>query len=528
MNIASSLRRSSRLTSSPYFNGAATQASPCFSSTESTSAEQSDRSSSRKTKKSKRSSNESPVSSKKTKVPPSNKAATVERTQSFEPAWWGNVLVKRTQSTLVGRSTKGSQTIETNNYPPVHTLILGTHPSIASLSTNQFYGHQQNAFWYLVGDSLGFRRNEAISPLTNKPFASFYDHLRYGSDRIISYDKQLETLVSRGFALWDIVQECERKGSLDTDIKLETPNPIREFCEGDGSTIKRIVIANGTTGAKFFVRHFREWFTVGGIVAAKDDLSQQVFKSAMNSAKKAGVEAWSGDGGVKPAIEVVCLPGVSPAAASIRYVDKRSAWEKGCFEPGLSDFEDWKKQTLAVTPSKRNKNEAVVVTPTSSNAPVERSISSSSRTAGSTKSSPNSKQSAAQFLSSDIAKLAPENNWVDLKATPEELRPSATLTNGQCFNWMVVDDSKFVSNERKQSAWGTHDAKEWIGPLGDRVLSIRETQTTTQYRVLLGPTDGASEDLRVSQSPVVLIALVHSPLTYILLYLLYTIEILSP
>jgi len=46
------------------------------------------------------------------------------------------------------------------------------------------------------------------------------------------------------------------------------------------------------------------------------------------------------------------------------------------------------------------------------------------------------------------------------------------------------------------SAWGVHDAKEWVGPLGNRVISIRETPNTTLYRVLHGPTDGVDEYLR--------------------------------
>lgn len=90
------------------------------------------------------------------------------------------------------------------------------------------------------------------------------------------------------------------------------------------------------------------------------------------------------------------------------------------------------------------------------------------------------------------AQVYPQNPWVDLEVPPVELRPSATLTNGQCFNWIPVER---VSNETKVphvqspskiSAWGVHDALEWIGVINQTVFSIRETPHTTLYRVLSG------------------------------------------
>jgi G:T/U-mismatch repair DNA glycosylase len=445
-----------------------------------------------------------PDPKKHKRSPSNNKPVSIERTTSFEPAWWGNVLVDRTQSTLVTKPAKNEPT-KTANYPPVHTLILGTHPSIASLSTNQFFGHQQNAFWYLVGDALGFRRNEAVSASTKKPYATYYNHLRYDTNTIIEYDDQLELFVSRGFALWDIVRECERKGSLDQDINGETPNLIREFCQDRGS-VRRIVIANGTTGGIFFVKHFKEWFLDGGVVAGRDDMSQRCFKAVMNRAKKAAVAETDGDD-KREAIEVVCLPSVSPAAAKFTYLEKREAWERWCFEPGLADYKDWAKRSYVhgdddKSPKKETKG-MNAVSPSPAKTPAKKSVPkspSTASTASSQKSSPN-KAPAIQFASSDIAKLSPENDWIDLQVPPEELRPSATLTNGQCFNWMVVDTENGDGDQSnaKQSAWGSHDATEWIGPLGDRVLSIRETPSSTLCRVLHGPLEGTTDDLRVSK-----------------------------
>jgi N-glycosylase/DNA lyase len=405
----------------------------------------------------------------------------VERTHSFEPAWWGNILKDKND----------------DEYPPVHTLILGTHPSIASLSKNEMFGHPLNAFWYLAGDSLGFRRSAAVSPTTGKPYVYFHDHLRYDNEHILEYSQQLERLVSKGFAMWDIVAECEREGSLDQDIEQEVANPIREFCEGtlnnidQMASVKRIIIANGSTGAKFFVKHFTQWFVDGKLCAASDDMSQRAFKSVMNKAKKAQGEVSISDG--NDMIEVVVLPGVSPAAAKFTYLEKRAAWETSCYGPGLKDYETWQSNRLTEQSSHKSPVKQMMQTPKKESATARANMP---RTPSSSPKGP-----VVRILSSDIAKLAPENDWVDLEVSPAELRPSSTLTNGQCFNWMVVDTEEkeevTVSNgSPRQSAWGTHDAKEWIGPLENRVLSIKETPTTTLFRVIHGPLEGTKEYLK--------------------------------
>ena len=91
------------------------------------------------------------------------------RTRSFAPAWWGNVLAADAHARRHPHAAGGpapAPAEATARRPPVHTLILGTHPSIASLDRDEMYGHPQNAFWYLAGDALGFRRAAAVSPAT--------------------------------------------------------------------------------------------------------------------------------------------------------------------------------------------------------------------------------------------------------------------------------------------------------------------------------------------------------------------------
>jgi N-glycosylase/DNA lyase len=106
------------------------------------------------------------------------------------------------------------------------------------------------------------------------------------------------------------------------------------------------------------------------------------------------------------------------------------------------------------------------------------------------------------ILASDILNISVENRWIDLQITPDELRCSSTLTNGQCFNWMVVMDDKAdlkctsSVSSLSSSAWGTHNETEWIGVVDNMVLSLRETPTTTFCRVLHAEdNDGTPNDI---------------------------------
>ena len=59
----------------------------------------------------------------------------------------------------------------------------------------------------------------------------------------------------------------------------------------------------------------------------------------------------------------------------------------------------------------------------------------------------------------------------DLEVSPFELRPSVTLTIGQCFHWQVVEndgDSTIEKNTSLSSAWRTYDANKWVGILQTR------------------------------------------------------------
>lgn len=79
-------------------------------------------------------------------------------------------------------------------------LILGSMPSITSLAMSEYYGHPQNRFWKMM------------SVLLN------------GS--IENYETKKNLLLVNHIALWDVIDSCERNGSLDSAIENEVENDV--------------------------------------------------------------------------------------------------------------------------------------------------------------------------------------------------------------------------------------------------------------------------------------------------------------
>jgi N-glycosylase/DNA lyase len=83
-----------------------------------------------------------------------------------------------------------------------------------------------------------------------------------------------------------------------------------------------------------------------------------------------------------------------------------------------------------------------------------------------------------------------DEDFQDLNVSPQELRPSRTLTTGQVFHWRAI-----MKPNKKSSAWGVHNATEWLGVLrcsrckGSVVVVLRETPTTCLFRVLYKTTE---------------------------------------
>lgn len=82
-------------------------------------------------------------------------------------------------------------------------LILGSIPGAKSLAMNQYYAHPQNQFWKIIFELLA---------------------VPYTTD----YPQRIAVLQQHGIALWDVIESCERKGSLDATIKNEAVHNLHE------------------------------------------------------------------------------------------------------------------------------------------------------------------------------------------------------------------------------------------------------------------------------------------------------------
>lgn len=143
-------------------------------------------------------------------------------------------------------------------------LILGSMPGKASLEANQYYAHPHNQFWKMMGVLV-----DAMPDL--------------------AYEKRLEKLKDARIALWDVLQSCHRKTSLDSDIQNELPSDFVEFFSRY-PTIDYIFF-NGRKAYESFRRY---------VIPALPTGQRQMF----------------------------ILPSTSPAHAGMRFEDKLKIWQQ--------------------------------------------------------------------------------------------------------------------------------------------------------------------------------------------------------
>lgn len=147
-------------------------------------------------------------------------------------------------------------------------LILGSMPGVASLEARQYYAFPRNVFWKIMGELF------AAGPE-------------------LDYPARLHMLAEHHIALWDVIQTCQRAGSLDSAIS------------DDGMT------TNDFDG--FFSQH---------------PLITHVYFNGQTAAglfKKKVVPALIGQIETRH-IETRALPSTSPAYAAKSYADKLAEW----------------------------------------------------------------------------------------------------------------------------------------------------------------------------------------------------------
>ena len=122
-----------------------------------------------------------------------------------------------------------------HSFPPfinaaTEILILGTMPGIASLEKQEYYAHQRNHFWKIM-----------YTLLDNLPIAEIFE-------------EKIQLLQANNIGLWDVLENCERKGSLDIHIKNQEINDFDTFLNEHPKITT--LLFNGKTAYQFFYKKY--------------------------------------------------------------------------------------------------------------------------------------------------------------------------------------------------------------------------------------------------------------------------------
>ena len=130
----------------------------------------------------------------------------------------------------------------THNIPPVfdersRILILGSFPSVRSREAEFFYAHPRNRFWRVLA-------------------AVFH------AETPVSTEQKKRFLLDNRIALWDVLAQCEIRGSSDASIQNAQPNPIGLILRH--AQIESIFV-NGKTAEKYYNRFLLPETGVGAV-----------------------------------------------------------------------------------------------------------------------------------------------------------------------------------------------------------------------------------------------------------------------
>ena len=153
-----------------------------------------------------------------------------------------------------------------SSFPPIidkesKILILGSIPGVKSLEMQQYYAHPQNKFWKIICE------------IFNEEFTT-------------DYTERIKILEKYHVALWDVIDTCERKGSLDSEILNEEANKIGELLHNYPNI--KAIFCNGQKSYK--------------------NLQKILLKEFH--------------------LPIIALPSTSPAHASLKYEEKLLSWQK--------------------------------------------------------------------------------------------------------------------------------------------------------------------------------------------------------
>ena len=150
--------------------------------------------------------------------------------------------------------------------PDAQVLILGSMPGQLSLAQQQYYAHPRNAFWKIMARLFAF-------------------------DGQRPYPEKLLSLQQHKIALWDVIDCCERPGSLDSQIQAAS------------------IICNDFPD--FFQQHQQLTHIFFNGRCAEQEYCKRV-RPQLN-------ETWQ-------RLPCTRLPSTSPAMASLSFAQKLEAW----------------------------------------------------------------------------------------------------------------------------------------------------------------------------------------------------------
>lgn len=109
-------------------------------------------------------------------------------------------------------------------------LILGTMPGLASIEKKEYYAHKRNHFWKII--------------------YSLFDNLPVSEN----FEDKIKVLQANKIGLWDVLENCERKGSLDINIRNHKENDFEALFQEFPLIVK--IIFNGKESHRYFLKKF--------------------------------------------------------------------------------------------------------------------------------------------------------------------------------------------------------------------------------------------------------------------------------
>lgn len=122
---------------------------------------------------------------------------------------------------------------EVNSFQPIinkeaRILVLGSMPGVQSLQAQQYYANPRNQFWRIIYTL----------------FAVPYDP---------NYSKRIDFIQNKGIALWDVIEKCQRTGSLDSNIQKPAVNDFKKLFIYYPEL--KLIAFNGTKSFELFKKH---------------------------------------------------------------------------------------------------------------------------------------------------------------------------------------------------------------------------------------------------------------------------------